>query len=394
MASMDAMERLIMERFRFHVVSLPHTQTTKEYLPCAYTQKVIKFCEMMKSLGHEVFLYASEDNDAPCDELITCISKAEQKTYFGHNDWKKEFFDIKWEQTEPYWQIMNARAVVEITKRKQKKDIVCLIGGWCQKPIADLLQDMMIVEFGVGYKGVFSKYKVFESYAWMHYVYGLQKFENGQYYDAVIPNYFKKENFPFGEKKEDYFLFVGRMVARKGPHIAVEATSKIGAKLIMVGQGVLKREGQKLIAEELEIDAPHVEHLGVITDPKKMGELMSKAKALIVQTQYIGPFEGVAVEAMMCGTPIITTDWGCFTEYNLDGVTGFRARTMGELVHALKNVDKLDYKKIREYAIANYSLERVREQYQAYFEQLYQLWEKGWYSEEYDPSNKRYQRYL
>jgi hypothetical protein len=40
------------------------------------------------------------------------------------------------------------------------------------KPIADGFYKYHIsVEFGVGYSGVFSNYKVFESYAWMHAVY-------------------------------------------------------------------------------------------------------------------------------------------------------------------------------------------------------------------------------
>lgn len=65
----------------FHVVSLPHTQTTMEYEACAYTSKTRKFCNMMKSLGHKVYLYASEENEANVDELITITtSKGEVKT--------------------------------------------------------------------------------------------------------------------------------------------------------------------------------------------------------------------------------------------------------------------------------------------------------------------------
>jgi hypothetical protein len=67
----------------FHVVSLPHTQTTLDYEACAYTSKVRKFCNMMKSLGHTVYLYASEDNEADVDELITIAPKADQKKWFG-----------------------------------------------------------------------------------------------------------------------------------------------------------------------------------------------------------------------------------------------------------------------------------------------------------------------
>ena len=148
---------------RFHVVSLPHTQSTKEYLPCAYTQKVVNFCRMMKSLGHEVFLYASEDNDAPCDELITCITKEQQRATLKANDWKKDFFAIDWDSSLPYWSIMNNTAIAEMTKRLQQKDFICLIGGWCQKPIADAFPAHLTVEFGIGYTGTFSKFKVFES---------------------------------------------------------------------------------------------------------------------------------------------------------------------------------------------------------------------------------------
>jgi hypothetical protein len=74
-----------------------------------------------------------------------------------------------------------------------------------QKPIADAFPANMTVEFGVGYTGVFSKYRVFESYAHMHYVYGLLKDDSGHFFDAVIPNYFEPERFPFKEEKEDYF---------------------------------------------------------------------------------------------------------------------------------------------------------------------------------------------
>ena len=42
---------------RFHVVSLPHTVTAKAFTSCAYTQKVLNFCKMMHSLGHEAVSY-------------------------------------------------------------------------------------------------------------------------------------------------------------------------------------------------------------------------------------------------------------------------------------------------------------------------------------------------
>lgn len=79
------------QKYTLHIVSLPHTQTTAEYTHCAYTQKVRKFCNMMSDLGHEVILYASEENEARVSELVTVITKDEQRRIFGDNDHKKNF---------------------------------------------------------------------------------------------------------------------------------------------------------------------------------------------------------------------------------------------------------------------------------------------------------------
>ena len=396
-----------MEKFRFHVVNLPHTEVTKEFLPCAYTQKTLNFCKMMKSLGHEVYLYAGgEKTDAPCDEFVSCISKESQAKYFGGTDWRKDMFPIEWDDRLPYWMEMNSNVIKEIDKRVQPKDFVCIIGGSCQQSIVHAFNGKtLVVEFGVGYKGIIAPFRVFESYAWMHHVYGMQQppIENGPAFDAVIPNYFDLTDFPFdyGDqgkrmmdvKKEDYYLYIGRMITRKGAFIAVEATGHKGAKIKMAGQGVLKIEGNKYTTKEFDYFGDHIEYLGTVGVEKRF-ELMSKAKAVFVLTQYIGPFEGVQAEANLCGTPVITTDWGCFTENVVDGLNGYRTRTMGEILWAMDNVDKLDRNKIREFAAANWSMDRVKMQYQAYFEQLYTLWEKGWHSTHYDPFYKRYQKFL
>ena len=388
-----------MQKFRLHVVGLPHTEVTKEFLPCAYTQKVLNFCKMMKSLGHIVFLYAGgEKTDAPVDEFISVISKQDQEKYFGHTDWHKDMFPIEWNENLPYWVLMNHNAIAGIKERLLPTDMVCLIGGSCQEAILQEFNSKCICfEFGVGYKGIVSAFRVFESYAWMHHVYGMQQpaIENGPAYDCVIPNYFDLEDFPFDPniKKEDYYLYIGRMISRKGAHIAVEATGIRKAKLKMAGQGIIKQEGNKLISKEIEFVGEHIEYVGTV-GVKERFELMSKAKAVFVLTQYIGPFEGVQIEANLCGTPVITTDWGAFTENVIDGLNGFRTRTMGEILWAMDNVDTLDRTKIREYAEKNFSMQRIGQQYQAYLEQLSTLWNSGWNNQKYDSSNKRYQKFI
>lgn len=366
-------------KMRFHVISLPHTQTTLEYEACAYTSKARKFCNMMKSLGHEVFLYASEDNEAHVDELITVAPKADQQKWFGNNNFRQNFFNITWSPDDEHWQETNKRAIKEINKRIRKKDFICVIAGLCQKQIADAFPEHMTVEYGIGYEGVFSRYKVFESYSHMHYVQGRLGDDNGHFYDVVIPNYFEPENFPFEAEKEDYFLFLGRFIERKGPEIAAEVTRRLGKRLVMAGQGVREIKGNTIVGDTFSISGDHILHVGH-ADVRQRAALLRNAKATFMATTYLEPFGGVSIESLLCGTPVIATDFGAFAENIRHGVHGYRFRTIGEATWAADNVEKLDNKKIHQYAVDNFGVDRVRYLYQAYFEQLLTLWGDGFYS--------------
>lgn len=352
---------------RFHVVSLPHTQTTEQYAACAFTEKVRKFCIMMKEImDHEVLLYAGEFNDAPCDEHIQCLSEAERAAAVGN----LHYSQASWDYGLPHWRTFNARAAEAIRARAKPQDFICVIGGLAHKQIADALPDMMTVEFGIGYGGTFSKYRIWESYAWMHACYGAAKPGNpnaidGEFFDAVIPGYFEVEKFDFSAEKDDYYLFVGRMTRRKGVEIAEEACRRAGAKLLLAGPP----------NEYIPTYGKYIGEIG----PAKRNELMAGAKALFVPTIYCEPFGNVAVEAQACGTPVICTDWGAMTETVEDGKTGFRCRTLAEFMQAMKDVERLDPHYIRRRAIDNYSLPVIAAKYETHFRRLSQLWRDGWY---------------
>lgn len=351
---------------RFHVVALPHTHTTKDYIACAYTAKVINFCRMMMDRGHEVYLYAGEKNEAPCTEHIVVAKEYERAAHVSGKHFVEAAFHGE------LWDKANARCIQEITKRAHKEDFICVIAGVAQQVIANAFPHMITVEFGIGYGGVFSKYRVFESYAWMHTVYGAQSEGNphrcdGHWWDTVIPGYLDPNLFPFSAEKDDYYLYIGRLVDRKGYNIAVEACQVLGKKLVVCGQG----------------NPPAgVDYRGVV-GPEERGLLMSRAKAVFVPTIYVEPFANVHIEAMTCGTPVITTDWGIFTETVVNGFNGYRCRMMREFVDAAIKVEELDYHAIRKHAISNYSLEVVGKRYEEYFKRLLTLWGDGWYAGEW-----------
>jgi glycosyltransferase involved in cell wall biosynthesis len=381
-----------MEKFRFHLLSLPHTSTTKEFSLCAYTTKIRRFADMMTSLGHEVFLYAGPENEAEVTEHIVVASEEDQLAWFGDCDWRKTFFNITWDPNDIHWKETNHRSIEEIKKRIQPRDFILIAAGVTQKEVADAFPENLSVEPFIGYTGTFSRYRVFESVPHQHYVYGLQQDDNGHFFDSVIPNYFDPDEFPVKLEKGDYFLFIGRLIQRKGPEIAVEVTRRIGAKLIMAGQGVAEQTPGRIVAEDgMVYEGEHISHIGSV-GPIERAELMGGARATFVPTTYLEPFGGVSIESLMCGTPVIAPDFGVFPTTIEHGVDGFRFSTIGEATWAAENVENLDYSKIAERAMSRFSTDRVKWQFQAYFEQLFTLWNEGFYSD-WDKGVSEYRRY-
>jgi glycosyltransferase involved in cell wall biosynthesis len=369
-------------KLRFHLLGLAHVPTHTDICSCAYTQKIVRLARMLKSYGHTVFFYGGEGSNVECDQSFTVISDKNRKICYGEYDWKKDFF--KHDPKDYAHRTFNKNAIDAINGNKKAGDILLCPMGNYDKPICDEVQIPLTVESGIGYTGVFAQYKVWESYGWMNHVYGQMKQENGLWYDTVIPNCYDTKEFHNGPKL-DYFLFIGRLISRKGLSVAAEVTAKLGKKLIVAGQGDLS----KVDAFDLT-KYSNVTHIGTV-DPEMRANLMSNAIATFVPTWYIGPFEGVHVESMLCGTPVITTDWGVFPETNIHGVTGYRCRTFDEFLWAAKKVNELDSNVIQKYAQENFSIERGASLYNAYFQSLNDLNKKGWYEEHSEPLWDRYQ---
>lgn len=367
-----------MHKPNLFVVGLPHTDGNKDYMSCAYSQKHVKFCRMLMSLDYNVYSLFGEHSDFDATEHIIVTSDEDKQRWFGDFDYHTKFYPITWETYDKHWVEMNDNAIKEIANRYTPGDFICLIGGVCQKQIADAFPYATIIEYGIGYTGIFSPFKVFESYAHMHWMYGNQNTDNGGAYDVVIPNYFDVNDF-WSSEKEDYYLYIGRLTERKGVEIAVEATRRVGKKLILAGQGAIDRTPGRIISEEgVTYEGDHIEHVGSVNSEER-ADLMGKALATFVPTSYIEPFGGVSIESMLCGTPVITTDWGAFAENNITGLSGYRFRTIGEATEAAIMAPELDSKAIIEYAERNFSTETIKYKYNDYFMQISDLITGGGY---------------
>ena len=337
---------------RFHLAGLPGQPVggPEANSTCAFSEKVRKFGPMMEPLGHEVIVYG----DPRGDDTVGCYEVVEPPEF-----------------TPKAWAPFNAAAAEAVRERMEPGDILGLMGGTAHARLCADLPELWPVEYGIGYGGSFAPYRVFESYAWMHTTYGQQRGTNdadGSFFDAVINAYFEPELFPtnFGG---DYLLYVGRLTERKGVEIVCETAERLGLPLVLAGAGDVKpRYGEA------------VGNVG----PEERGELMANALALMCPTIYVEPFGCIAVEAQLCGCPVIASDWGAFTETVEQGVGGWRCRTLGEFMWAVENValwDDKDRHEIMEKAVARWSLEAIGPEYDLYFKRLKALEGDGWYDE-------------
>lgn len=359
---------------RFHALGVQHTITSKDYVACAFTQKVLKFCSMMTLRGHTVIHYGHEDSRVDCTEHVTVLSRSEYNRTYGEHDFKSKLF--KFDQGDATYLTFNANAIREINARKQPGDFLLAFWGAGHQSICQGAgQGMCVVEPGIGYPyGHFAEYKIFESYAVYHSFTNISRVANcvdiGTWSkEAIIPNYFDVSDFVDtvvpAKDRGDYFLFVGRIGCAKGVDHAIRMTERLGIRLLIAGQN---SEGG-LTEVGMYPPPAHVEIIGHV-DVEKRKTLMANAKAVVCMSMFTEPFCGVHVEAMMSGTPVITADWGAFTEFNVHGVTGFRCRTLDQMVDAGRRIHEIDPMACRKWAFDNFSTPVVAKKYEDFFESI------------------------
>jgi len=372
------------KKFRFHLLGLVHLPVSERYMGCAFTQKIVKMSKMLLALGHEVYLYGAENSDVPCTEHIQTHTLKEIRDTWGEGDnrfeigynWQETQFkhDINEGGTTELWRNFNKRVVQEIEKRKKPDDFLVIMQGYYQKPIADAVGLYLTIEPGIGYRGSIPKlsngnpvFRGFESTYMENFAYGSEhpfKSIDGANYDMIVPNYFDPKDFKVGKGNGDYYFYIGRLIHRKGIAVAVEACRALGKKLVIAGQPD--------DIEKPRIDFPHCEYVGYV-GPEERTRLMGDAIATFVPTQYLEPFAGTHVESMLCGTPVITTNFAVFTDTVINGVNGYRCRTLNDFVQAAKLAPKLDRKKVRKSA-ERFLMPNIQNDLERWFRDLYQVY--------------------
>lgn len=144
-------------------------------------------------------------------------------------------------------------------------------------------------------------------------------------------------------RKENWFLYMGRVEAYKGVDIAIKAAVKAGVPLKVAGTGD-DFENMKILVKNLNAKGL-VKFLGYVSDEQKFN-LMARTKALIFPVKD-EDFGIVPVEANASGTPVIAYKQGgvmeTISEQNPKTGIFFVKYTVNDLAKILRNFDSGKY---------------------------------------------------
>jgi glycosyltransferase involved in cell wall biosynthesis len=174
---------------------------------------------------------------------------------------------------------------------------------------------------------------------------------------GCVPNGVDLDRFPYQPVKSDYVLFLGRIRPEKGAHLAIDAATEAGTRIIVAGRCDDPTEQAYFDVEIRPRLGPAVEWFGPADFAAKT-RLMSQASAVVCPFQWAEPFCLVAAEAMACGTPVIATPMGAAPELILDHVTGFLVQPSG-MADAVRAAKTIDPQACRAHAEASFGLVRM-----------------------------------
>jgi glycosyltransferase involved in cell wall biosynthesis len=170
-----------------------------------------------------------------------------------------------------------------------------------------------------------------------------------------IRNYYRRDStllpppvdlsaFHLSPSRDDYFLVVSRLEPYKRVDIAIGAFNRLGRRLVVVGEGSMRRELEKRAGRRTEI-------LGTVTD-ELLCELYCNSQALVFPGEE--DFGLVPLEAQASGRPVIAYGAGGVLE-TVTEETGvfFSPQTEDALITAVRDFEEriFEPERIRAHAL-------------------------------------------
>lgn len=177
---------------------------------------------------------------------------------------------------------------------------------------------------------------------------------------------------PTVKQPERFFVWLGRFVPEKGPHLAIEAAKKAGVPIVLAG--TIDQHMQESVDYFEQVIKPHLNHqqvkyIGPVDMEQKL-DLLSRARGLLNPIQWEEPFGMVMIEAMAVGCPVIAFARGAAPEIVADGRSGFLVHDVNEMAHCISRIDELDRMVVHAHAEHNFTAQAMAEKYTKVYKKI------------------------
>jgi len=326
------------------------------------TERIVyTLAEEWVRMGHDVTLFASGDSQTSAN-LVPCTPRAIRTLREARNPTTRQALNLD--------ALANALQYI----REGTFDIIHNHFGW-QTLLFNAFLDLPMVTtlHGTLDKSIVpTEHKMHNYFRWAPFV----SISNSQRrhspklnYVATIYHGINAEEFTFNDKPEDYLLFLGRIHPQKGPVHAIKVAKATGQKLLIAAKtdpaefGYLRNRVRPLI------DNKQIIWIGEVGHEEKV-KLLKNARALLSPLQWDEPFGIVNLEAMACGTPVITVRRGSMPEIIEDSKTGFLCRNLAELRAAVDKINTIDRRACRQHVEQHFTARKMAAGYIKAFEKV------------------------
>ncbi len=319
---------------------------------------VSNLAETLVANGHEVYLLATGDSQTKA-KLIPTFFEAIRKYPGAENPQEREAMKL----------MGLGRAIAEL--QKLNVDIVHNHIGWRYLPFANLYKAPTVTTLH-GPLDVKYQQVVYGAYKDSNYV-SISDSQREPFPDlnfaGTVYNGIQVEKFEYEENPGEYLAFLGRMSPEKGPIDAIKIAKAAGKKLIMAAK--VDSVDIAYFTKEVKplIDGKQIKFIGEVDHAGKV-KLLKNALALVAPINWREPFGLFLVEAMACGTPVLTRPMGAAPELVIDEKTGFVRKTNRELIAAVKRLSTISRAACRKQVEENFSASKMTQGYEQVYRSL------------------------
>jgi glycosyltransferase involved in cell wall biosynthesis len=186
-------------------------------------------------------------------------------------------------------------------------------------------------------------------------------------YEATVHHGIDLDALPFSAAAGDALVAFGRIHPDKGTADAIAIARRADRRLVLCG---IVQDAQ-YFREQVEphIDGDRVTYLGSV-GPTQRAQVLGAAAALLHPIAFNEPFGLSVVEAMACGTPVITYPRGSMPEIVEPGTTGFLVRDVDAAVRVVDAAAALDRRAIRRVTERRFGVDRMVDEYLAVYRRV------------------------